>query len=144
MRLIRHTMIRHILLYGTVLACLALLLEWMDFRHAMHRWSTEFYVVWVALIFAALGIWLGNRLVPRRRGPTFERNAAALAELGISARELEVLDHLAGGASNKLIARHLDISPNTVKTHLSRLFEKLQANNRTEAIAKARSLDLLP
>jgi DNA-binding CsgD family transcriptional regulator len=144
MRLIRRPMLRHSLLYGTVLACLALLLELMDFRHLMHQWSTEFYVLCVALLFASLGIWLGNRLTPQPRGSDFELNTAAIAELGISAREVEVLGHLAEGASNKLIARRLDISPNTVKTHISRLFEKLDATNRTEAIAKARGLDLLP
>jgi DNA-binding CsgD family transcriptional regulator len=116
----------------------------MDFRHLMHQWSTEFYVLCVALLFAAFGIWLGNRLTPRPRGPDFVLNAAAIAELGISARELEVLRHLAEGASNKLIALRLDISPNTVKTHISRIFEKLETTNRTEAIAKANRLDLLP
>jgi DNA-binding CsgD family transcriptional regulator len=144
MRLIRLPVFWHVLLYGIVLASVALLLDWMDFRHLMHHWSTEFYVLCVAILFATLGIWLGNLLTPRPRGPEFELNSAAIAELGISAREVEVLSHLADGASNKLIARRLDISPNTVKTHISRLFEKLEATNRTEAIAKARSLDLLP
>ena len=144
MRLIRHPMTWHMLFYGTGLAGLALVLDWMDYRHTVHRWSTEFYVLCIALLFAGLGIWLGNRLSPRPRGSGFERNIAALAELRISVRELEVLDHLAGGASNKLIARRLAISPNTVKSHIARLFEKLDASNRTEAIAKARALDLLP
>jgi DNA-binding CsgD family transcriptional regulator len=144
MRLIRGPMFWHILLYGTVLACLALLLDWMDFRHLMHQWSTELYVLCVALLFASLGVWLGNRLTPRPRDSDFAINTAAIAELGISAREIEVLGHLAEGASNKLIARRLNISPNTVKSHISHLFEKLDATNRTEAIAKARGLDLLP
>jgi DNA-binding CsgD family transcriptional regulator len=134
----------HVLLYGTVLAGLALLLDWMDFRHFMHHWSTEFYILCVALLFVLLGAWLGNRLTPRPRSAPFEQNMAAISELRISVREVEVLRHLAEGASNKLIARRLHISPNTVKTHISRLFEKLEATNRTEAIAKARGLDLLP
>lgn len=144
MRLIRHPMTTHILLYGIVLAGFALLLGWMDFHHVMHRWSTEVYVLCVALLFATLGIWLGSRLVPRKYGFAFRLNTEALAELGISARELEVLGHLAAGASNKLIARRLSISPNTVKSHVARLFGKLEAKTRTEAVAKARSLDLLP
>ena len=130
--------------YGLALAALALLVEWMDWRHQSQEWSTSFYVLCVALLFAALGIWLGNRLTPRPRITPFERNAAALASLGISAREVEVLDLLAQGHANKVIARRLDISPNTVKTHVSHLFEKLEAANRTQAIAKARTLDLLP
>jgi DNA-binding CsgD family transcriptional regulator len=144
MRLIRSGIAWHILLYSTALAGLAILLNWMDFRHAMHRWSSEFYILCVALLFAAFGIWLGRQLAPPPRGSGFVRNSAAIRELGISPRELDVLGHLAGGASNKLIARRLDISPNTVKTHIARLFEKLDAGNRTEAIAKAREIDLLP
>ncbi len=137
-------MARLILIYGGALAALALLVEWMDFRHASRAWSTSFYVVCVALLFAALGIWLGNRLTPRARAGPFTRNHAALASLGISPRECEVLDLLAEGHSNKVIARRLAISPNTVKTHLARLFEKLEAQSRTQAIARARSLDLVP
>lgn len=144
MRLVRHPIFWHVLIYGILLAGLAFLLDWMDFRHLMHQWSTEFYVLCVALLFASLGIWLGNRLTPRPRGSEFETNMAAIAELGISAREIDVLGHLADGASNKLIARKLEISPNTVKTHISHLFDKLEATNRTEAISIARDLHLLP
>lgn len=81
---------------------------------------------------------------PRRPPPPPEPNAAAIAEIGISARELEVLAQLANGAPNKVIARQLGISPNTVKTHVARLFEKLGAANRTEAIARARALRIVP
>jgi DNA-binding CsgD family transcriptional regulator len=137
-------MTRLILTYGAALAALALLVEWMDWRHQMQAWSTSLYVLCVALLFAALGIWLGIRLVPRPRGPGFVRNDKALAALGISPRECEVLELLAAGASNKAIARRLAISPNTVKTHAARLFEKLEAQSRTQAVHKARELDLLP
>jgi DNA-binding NarL/FixJ family response regulator len=137
-------MARLILTYGAALAALALLVEWMDWRHTSRHWSTSFYVLAVALLFAALGIWLGNRLTPRPRTGSFQRNDAAMSELGISPRECEVLDLLAAGHANKVIARRLAISPNTVKTHIARLFEKLEAQSRTQAIAKARQLDLLP
>jgi DNA-binding CsgD family transcriptional regulator len=130
--------------YGLALAAGAMLLEWLDYKHAMRSWSTEFYVGLVAVIFIALGIWVGNRMTARPRGPGFERNMAAIKSLGISARECEVLDLLALGAANKVIARRLAISPNTVKTHVARLFEKLEATNRTEAINKARALEILP
>ncbi len=137
-------MLRVILPYGAALAAMALLVEWMDFRHETRAWSSSFYVLCIALLFAALGIWLGNRLTPRPRAGPFARNHAALASLGISPRECEVLDLLAEGHSNKVIARRLAISPNTVKTHLARLFEKLGAQSRTQAIARARNLDLVP
>jgi DNA-binding NarL/FixJ family response regulator len=134
---------RTIIVYGLALAAGAFLLEWFDYKHAVRHWSTEFYVAIVALIFIALGIWVGNRLTaqPRRH---FARNDAAIRSLGISERECEVLDLLASGAANKVIARKLGISPNTVKTHVARLFEKLEAGNRTEVIHKARTLEILP
>jgi DNA-binding CsgD family transcriptional regulator len=137
-------MARLILIYGAVLALLALLVEALELGHALAVIPTSLFVLGVALLFAGLGIWLGVRLVPRPRGASFVRNDKALAALGISPRECEVLELLAEGASNKLIARRLAISPNTVKTHAARLFEKLEAQSRTQAVRKARELDLLP
>jgi DNA-binding NarL/FixJ family response regulator len=135
--------VRTAVLYGIALATVAFLLEWLDYKHAVHAWSTEFYVGCIAVIFVALGIWVGNRLTAKPR-EAFARNDAAIASLGISARECEVLEMLAAGHANKVIARRLDISPNTVKTHVARLFEKLEVASRTQAIKKARSLDILP
>jgi DNA-binding CsgD family transcriptional regulator len=137
-------MTRLILLYGAALGGLALLVDALGLAHADRVIPTPAYVLFIAVLFAALGIWLGTRLVPRPRGPGFVRNDKALAALGISPRECEVLGLLAEGASNKVIARRLAISPNTVKTHAARLFEKLEASNRTQAVRKARELDLLP
>ncbi|GGD55215.1 helix-turn-helix transcriptional regulator [Erythrobacter arachoides] len=136
--------LRPALAYGALTALAALLLAWLDWRHVTRDWSTQFYLVVVALVFAGLGLWLGNRLTPRTAALPFARNQRALASLGISPREVEVLDELAQGKANKVIARDLGISPNTVKTHVARLFEKLGAANRTEAIARARDLRLLP
>ena len=137
-------MARVMLTYGAALAALALLVDWLGWQQARLAWSTPVYVLAIALLFAALGIWLGTRLVPRARAVPFVRNDKALAALGISPRECEVLELLAEGASNKVIARRLEISPNTVKTHAARLFEKLGASSRTQLVHKARELELLP
>lgn len=137
-------MLRHVLLYGSVLALLALGAEALELGHALDLVPTSVFILAVAVLFAALGIWLGTRLVPRPRHVPFARNVKALAALGISPRESEVLDLLAEGASNKVIARRLAISPNTVKTHVARLFEKLEVQSRTQALRKARELDLVP
>ncbi|MGR4892424.1 response regulator transcription factor [Sphingopyxis sp. LARHCG72] len=136
-------MIHPIILYGIGLAAAAFLLEWLNYKHLVHRWSTEFYVICIAVICIALGIWVGNRLTARPREP-FARNDAAIAALGLSARECEVLEMLAAGHANKVIARQLDISPNTVKTHVARVYEKLAVASRTQAVQKARTLDILP
>ncbi|RYD41312.1 MAG: response regulator transcription factor [Sphingomonadales bacterium] len=136
-------MVRPVILYGIALAAAAFLLEWLNYKHVVHRWSTEFYIVCVAVLCVALGIWAGNRLTARPR-QAFLRNDAAIAALGLSARECEVLEMLAAGHANKVIARQLDISPNTVKTHVARVYEKLAVASRTQAVRKARSLDILP
>lgn len=136
-------MVRQITLYGLALAAAAFLLAWLDYKHLARLWSTEFYVGSVAVFFVGLGIWVGNRLTARPR-PAFVRNDAAIAALGVSARECEVLEMLAAGHANKVIARHLDISPNTVKTHIARVYEKLEVASRTQAVRKARTLDILP
>lgn len=136
-------MLRLIIIYGVSLAGFAFLLDWLDYKNAVHAWSTPFYVTCIAVIFIALGIWVGNRLTAKPRGP-FARNDAAIASLGISGRECEVLEMLAAGHANKVIARRLDISPNTVKTHVAKLFEKLEVASRTQAISKARELDIIP
>ncbi|WP_332820112.1 response regulator transcription factor [Sphingopyxis sp.] len=136
-------MARPIILYGIALAAAAFLLEWLNYKHVVHRWSTEFYIAIIAVLCIALGIWAGNRLTARPR-QTFVRNDAAIAALGLSARECEVLEMLAAGHANKVIARQLDISPNTVKTHVARVYEKLTVASRTQAVQKARTLDILP
>lgn len=130
--------------YGVALALCALLLEWLDLRHASRALSRETYVLIVALLFAGIGIWVGIRLTPARTEGPFEPNEAAIRQLGISPREREVLALLAAGHSNKEIARLLAISPNTVKTHVAALIAKLEASRRTQAIERARSLAILP
>lgn len=137
-------MIWRVGLYGIGLGVVAWLLNWLEYRHAMRLHSTEVHAVAIALIFAAIGIWAGHRLTPVSVRPDFVRNDAAVAALGLSLRELEVLALVAQGQSNKLIARELEISPNTVKTHLARLHDKLNVASRTQAVSRARELDILP
>lgn len=130
--------------YGVALALTALLLEWLDIRAAARAMSQETYVLIVALLFAGIGIWVGKQLTTAQRAEPFEPNEAAIRQLGISAREREVLCLIAEGHSNKEIARLLAISPNTVKTHVAALMAKLDASRRTQAIERARSLAILP
>lgn len=128
--------------YGAVFGLAAFLLDIADYRHRMMMLSSQFYIVAIAVGFAVLGGWIGHRLTARPVS-TFSQNEQAIAALGISARELEVLSLLAEGCANKLIARRLDISPNTVKTHVARLFDKLEVSSRTQALARARSLRII-
>ena len=131
-------------MYGLAVAGGAFLLEWFEYQHAVRLFSTPIFVALVALIFTVLGIWVGNRLTARSPSPVFERNESALAYLGISDREYEVLELLARGHSNREIAKALFVSPNTVKSHVGRLYEKLGVSRRTQAVQRARSLRMLP
>jgi DNA-binding CsgD family transcriptional regulator len=135
---------RTVFLYALALALAATALEWLKYRYWANAFSTEIYLFLVAAGFIALGLWAGRKLTPRPAGPTFERNHAAIRSLGLSPRECEILALLASGQSNKEMARTLGISPNTVKTHIARVFEKLEVQKRVQAIEKARSLALIP
>lgn len=134
---------RRVAVYGVLLAFGALGLQWLDYQRFARVRSGEVYLSLVAAAFLVLGVFVGVRLRSRPPAP-FDGNPQAVAALGISPRELEVLAQIAAGHSNKEIARRLEVSPNTVKTHLARLFEKLQARRRTDAIARARELGILP
>jgi DNA-binding CsgD family transcriptional regulator len=136
-------MLRTILIYGLLLAALAVGLQWLEFQYVVRTHATETYVVLVALAFLGLGIWAGSRLFRRAPPGEFTGNPRVQQTLGISDRELEVLKLLASGQSNKEIARQLELSPNTVKTHLANLFAKLEARRRTEAIVRARELGMI-
>lgn len=134
---------RTIFLYALALALAAAGLEWLDYWHRVHVFSTEIYVALIAIGFVALGIWAGTKLTPAPRRAQFLRNEAAVRSLGLSRRECEILELLASGPSNKELARSLGISPNTVKTHIASLYEKLEVQKRIQAVEKARLLSVI-
>lgn len=133
-----------IILYGAVLAIAAFALEWLEYRYVARAYATEIYIFLIAVGFTVLGVFAGRRLTERAPPGPFQKNSAALASLGVTDREYEVLSLLAEGCANKEIARRLDLSPNTVKTHIARLYEKLEVRRRTQAVHKARNLALIP
>lgn len=137
-------MARPVLLYAIALGLAATALQWLQYRYAVRAFSTEIYIGLIALAFAGLGVWVGRKLTPQPRALQFERNAEAVRSLGLTDRECEVLALLASGQSNKEMARRLAVSPNTVKTHVARVYEKLDVQRRVQAIEKARFLALIP
>jgi len=135
---------RTILIYGGLLGVAALGLQWIEFQLLVRAHPGELYVGLLAAGFLALGIWVGTRLMPRRpAGEGFVPNEQVRNTLGISDREFEVLELLAAGRSNKEIGSALNVSPNTVKTHVAKIFAKLEVTRRTEAILRARELGML-
>ena len=129
------------------MAILVGLLKFVEYKFFVRDIPLEFYIGVVAVLFTALGVWAGLRLtrpkVVEISGP-FERNEANLKVTGISKREYEVLELVASGLSNQEIAGRLFVSDSTVKTHVSNVLAKLEASRRTEAIAKAREMRIIP
>jgi len=133
-----------VLVYAAALVVAVFVLEWVQFKYAVRAFSTEWFVVFIAIAFTALGAWLSWRLTPKSKPASFERNDKAIESLSLTPRELEVLYLLSQGQSNKEAARNLDLAPNTVKTHIASVFRKLEVSRRTQAIKKAQSLSIIP
>lgn len=156
---------RTAVVYGLLGGLLVAVLRLVEYRFLVVEHSLEIYGGLVALVFSGVGLWLGLTLSARRRqvvvrelpvpvevpapverpaGSPFVRNVARQAELGVTARELEILEQIAAGLSNREIAARLFVSENTVKTHSARLFDKLAAKRRTQAVQRARDAGLVP
>jgi DNA-binding CsgD family transcriptional regulator len=160
---------RHVLIFGLVGGLLIATLQYTEYRFIIIEHSVELYGALVAILFATFGIWLGLRITrsretvretvlvrevlvpaeapaptPDPRQAPFAPNAARQRTLGITARELEILNLVARGFSNREIATQLFVSENTVKTHCARAFDKLGAARRTQAVQRGKELGLLP
>lgn len=145
----------HITIYGLCGGILIVALRMIEFHFLVVKHSIEIYSGLIAALFAGVGIWLGLKLtkkkevlivreVPVPATTPFSLNEQRLKDLGITKRELEILELIAQGMSNREIAEKLFVSENTVKTHSSRLFDKLSAKRRTQAVQIAKEMGLLP
>lgn len=140
---------RTVIIYGLAMAALLGLLKLVEYEYLIRELPIAAYVGLIAAMFTALGIWAGLRLTRpkivevRVDGP-FERDEATISKLGLSKREFEVLELIAAGLSNQNIAERLFVSTSTVKTHVSNVLAKLDASRRTEAIARAKELRIIP
>lgn len=147
---------RSVFIYGASLAILLLLMKWLEWRFIIVDYAFELYAGALAIIFTLLGIWLALKLTrPKTNTIIVEKevvvktnhfvlNEKELQNLGLSKREMEVLQLMAEGLSNHEIASRLFVSLNTIKTHSSKVFEKLEVNRRTQAVDKAKKLSLIP
>jgi DNA-binding CsgD family transcriptional regulator len=145
-----------IILYGISMALLIFLLKWLELRFLIIDHAMEIYIGAIAVVFTSLGIWLALKLSkPKvktliiekeiyRDSAGFALNQKELDSLGVSKRELEVLQLMSEGLSNQEIAEKLFVSLSTIKTHSTKLFEKLEVKRRTQAVEKAKRLSLIP
>ncbi len=148
--------IKQIVLYGAALGTLLILLKLLEFNLVIRSNVFEVYAGIVAVIFCAVGIWVGlkyarinpgktNKIIVEVQGKeNWQVDEKMINELGISKREYEVLELIAKGHTNQEVADKLFVSPNTIKTHLANLFAKLDVNRRTQAIQRAKELNILP
>lgn len=147
--------VKPVLLYGLAGGALIAVLKYIEYQHFVRAYPTELYGGVVALIFTIIGIHFGLRWtkpkevvvvreVEVRVGGPFALNAEKLRELGLTPREHEILGLIAAGLSNREIAERLFVSENTVKTHSSRVFEKLGVNRRVQAVQRGKELGLIP
>jgi NarL family two-component system response regulator LiaR len=150
-----------VIVYGVLGGVLIAVLKMVEYRYLVLEHSLQIYGGIVAALFSALGIWLGLKLtretvvvrevpvpvevhVPVPAAAPFARDEARREQLGITPRELEILEAMAAGFSNREIAARLFVSENTVKTHAARLFDKLAARRRTQAVQRAKEAGLIP
>jgi NarL family two-component system response regulator LiaR len=155
----RRRAVRDVLLFGVAGGVLIAVLRLVQYQFLVIEHSVELYGALIAALFAGVGIWLGLTLTRKKpdvivkevlvpvnapaSGP-FAVNEARLRELGLTARELEILGLIAAGLSNREIAERIFVSENTVKTHSSRLFDKLGAKRRTQAVQIGKAAGLIP
>lgn len=146
---------RHILIYGLIGGLLIVVLKLTEYRFLVVEHSIEIYGGLTAATFAVLGIWLGLKLTRNKERVVFKEvpvavqkpfaiNESKREDLGITRRELEILELIAQGMSNREIAQKLFVSENTVKTHSSRVFDKLGARRRTQAVQLGKEFGLIP
>lgn len=142
------------------MAVLLFLLKWLELRLVIIDHALDIYVGLIALLFTSLGIWLALRLVKpatkiiivekeiylpaREPGDAFEPDRSEIDRMGLSKRELEVLELMAAGLSNQEIAGRLFVSLNTVKTHSSNIFAKMDVKRRTQAVEKGKRISIIP
>lgn len=151
-RELRRRALRDILLYGLCGGVLITVLKVTEYRFLVIEHSLEIYAGLIAALFAGVGIWLGLTLTQKKvqivhrpvATESFTLDGQRLAELTITPRELEILGLIAAGLSNREIAQRLFVSENTVKTHSSRLFDKLGAKRRTQAVQLGKEARLIP
>lgn len=148
--------LKHLAIYGACGGVLIVAMRYVEYRFLLVSHSVEIYAALTAAAFAAIGIWLGLTITGRQikvrtvhtvrevpSGGPFVADAARIRTLGITPRELEVLNLIAEGLSNKEMAERLFVSENTVKTHDSRVFDKLGASRRTQAVQLAKTQRLI-
>lgn len=132
-----------------------MVLKAIEYHYLVIQYSVEIFGAMVAAVFVTLGVWLGFTITKKPETVVvkefvgehpleFRRNELEVERIGLTPRELQMLELIAAGLSNKEISERINLSENTIKTHLSRVFEKLGARRRTQAVQTGKELGILP
>lgn len=149
------SIVRPVLVFGVLGGLLMMGLKAIEYHYLVMQYPVEIFGTMVAAVFVTLGVWLGFTITKKPETVVvkefvgeppaqFRRNDSAVERVGLTPRELQVLELIAAGLSNKEISERIHLSENTIKTHLSRVFEKLGARRRTQAVQAAKELGILP
>ncbi|HEY2583936.1 MAG TPA: response regulator transcription factor [Mucilaginibacter sp.] len=133
--------------FGLLITALLILFRTASIYHFYSNIPNELYLAFFSILFLAIGIVLSRKLFVRTMIVNKQKpaviNQAELLKSGISKREAEILLLIHDGLSNQQIAEKLFLSENTIKKHISNIFQKLQVERRTEAIKKALELSII-
>ena len=133
-------MTRQILLWAAIGGVLIAILRVIEYKHFVEQYPAAIYGGLIAAIFTVIGVYLGLKWTRPERG----RDGLQPVDIGLTPREQEILTLIARGMSNREIGEALFVSENTVKTHSSRIFEKMQVKRRVQAVQRGRELGLIP
>ena len=136
---------KKVVIIGFLLGAGLIVFQYLEYSYYHASQYQDFYLLLISIAFLSMGILIGKKVKDKKKTETIESEVDdhMVQKLGISSREMEVLDHLAIGHSNQEIADLLFVSLNTVKTHISNLYSKLNVDKRTKAVSKAKQLKLL-
>ncbi|WP_317206480.1 response regulator transcription factor [Allomuricauda sp. M10] len=132
-----------IFVFSALIIALLVLFRLSRYSYVSEDISVELTIGSIAVIFFLVGIYINKKTLHREKSKPTQIDHKKIEALGISKREYEVLILISKGMSNKEIADSLFVSESTVKTHVSNLLLKLDAERRTQAIKKAKELQIL-
>ncbi|MFD2100578.1 response regulator transcription factor [Flagellimonas iocasae] len=132
-----------IFVFSSLIIALFVLFQLSEYAYLSGDISIEITIAIIALVFFFIGMYINKKTLAKKEHEAPTINLKKIEQLGISQREYEVLIHISKGLSNKEIANTLFVSESTIKTHVSNLLIKLDVKRRTQAIQKAKNLQIL-
>lgn len=144
--------LRTSLIFSGIILLLLVLFQLGRYFHFSTGLEWEVMVTLIAMVCIVVGLMVGKHLFSRHImkevyvpvSADFVPDADQIERIGLSNREMDVLEAVGMGLSNQEIAEKLHISEPTVKTHVSNIYSKLNCNRRTQAVNQARTLGLIP